>query len=243
MTVLPGWPLGIRHDLAQRYHRPAATLYKALGPDPRIFDCALNVAIWECEKARSYHWPEHDEAKNKDALVKGWKSANSGASKLSTNLKMANGLTGVARIMHAAKKSGLTFKSSNGQPLNRALAAFVQELSQQRYRVVRSGNTRYGSLCILGGSTHLPGPSVVLTVGLTHLFRLVSLHGQEEELIIHLGGPLETKGLPCWEAAAEFAIAVDLDDRPKELELAAKQWVSRHRGHIEYIGWKKPKKP
>ena len=241
MTI-PGGPLDLPADLAERYEEPATALYdsRQLGSKSDRFDLALPVAIRECEAARKYQWPEVADLNERCNLAETWDGANKAAKKLASHLEQHDSTISL-RLAVARDKAGLTIKSKEHRPFNKAIADFLRAFADHRYGVNRRpGAIRFGPLAVhFNPNNRLvwPDRSVFLCLSLAHIFRILVKTDQVE--ILRFTGPIGA--CACWNEAAAFTCATFEEAPPLDIDKVkdkTDQFRKRHAGKIAYRGWR-----
>jgi hypothetical protein len=214
-----------------------ALKYSALGRDPKSLSAALDVAMYQCQQARAFDWPEGDVRKRSRKAAVSWRSANAAAFKLAVHFETLDDLTGSKRLAAALAKVGMQMTTDIARPLHSPLhlmfAHFLRALAKQSRRRVDSGY-QIGPLGVGKSSQKLPSREVVLAVVLAHLFDRVANHHGNGALRLMVGEPISSGR--AWEAAAVFASAAL---RPSVDPNAARKFLHDHRGHLFYQAWPK----
>jgi hypothetical protein len=220
----------------ERYSAAISALKRSpLGSDPKGFGSALDVAIYHCEKARAFDWPEGKARKRVRKAAGSWNSANSAAHKLAVHFENLDELTGSKRLAAALTKAGMQMRAAQTkESLYLAFARFLRALARQVPRRA-GGGYQIGPLGVGKSSQKLPGREVVLTLVLAHLFDRVASNDSDGTLELFLGELISSGS--AWDVAADFASAAL--GEPSVDPNAAKKFLHDHRGHLSYYGWPK----
>jgi hypothetical protein len=205
--------------------------------DAQRFEAVLNTAIYHCERARAFRWPESARRKGvADAIVR-WDAANMAAVKLAQHFEGLDELTASKRLALALSKTNLQMRvhPPSSEATHLLFARFLRELGKQMARRA-DGEYQIGPLRVAQPSRKLPSPATVLTLLLAHFFGRLSKDPCAGSVQIWIGEPISSGR--SWEVAADFASAALA--RPID-SVAARKFLRDHRGYLYYVGWPKPK--
>ena len=220
----------------ERYSTAIAALKRSvLGRDPKSFSAALDLAMYHCEKARSFDWPESEIRKRRSEVAVNWDSVNMAATKLAVHFEKLDDRVGSARLAAAILKSGLKMRAQTNGSLHSVFAQFLRALAKQPKPT--DYEDRIGPLRIQLSSRKLPSRAVALTLVLAHAFDHVANHDGGGQLKLFVGDAI-TSG-SAWDAASLFASAALGEDALEPT--TAKKFLSEHRSHLYYQGWPEPK--
>lgn len=206
------------------------------GRDLEKFEAALDTAIYHCEQARAFDWPESELRKRIADATAGWNAASTAANKLAWHFEALDELTASSRLAFAFKKAGMQMRveEETSEAPHLLFARFLRALGNQ---VARRSPTEYqiGPLRVVKPSRKLPSPETVLTVLLAHLFGRLASQANASDLKIRLGEPIFSGR--AWDVAGDFSLAAlarSIDSG------AAKKFLHDRRGQLYYVGWPKP---
>jgi hypothetical protein len=214
----------------ERYGTAIAALeHLELGGDPKLFGGALRAAIYYCEKARAFDWPERRFRKRRSKVASSWGAANAAADKLAIHFEQLDDRVGSARLHAAILKSGLQMKSQG--TLHVSFAKLLRALAKQPKP--RSHQEQIGPLKIQISGRKLPSRENVLIILLAHLFDRVAGHHGDGALKIAVGEPISHGR--AWDVAAKFVAATFASDGADAG--AARKFLHDHSGQLLYAGW------
>jgi hypothetical protein len=219
----------------ERYSIAIAALKRSvLGRDPKSFSAALDLAMYHCEKARSFDWPEREIRKRRSEVAVNWDAVNMAATKLAVHFEKLDDRVGSARLAAAILKSGLKMRTQTKGSLHSVFAQFLRALAKQPKPT--DYEDQIGPLRIAKSSRKLPSREGALTLILALVFDRVANHDGSRELKLFLGEAIT--GGTAWDAAALFASAALGEDAldPK----VAEKYLSDHCDHLFYQGWPEP---